>query len=212
MRVPGSHKQDLNGSQLEARTLAATGVRLLVTDVCRDDLPDLAPQSRIHLYTVATSADRAAFFPDGAVQILPHEQVHERLRDRIFDFASALLLRSDEVPPVRDSADPTAAPATASYRRVSSDLIEVNFDAQTAGWIRVLESWDRGWSAEVDGHAAGIVAANDMFLAVHVDRGTHHIRLRFKTPGAVNGLTISLCSLLALAELARHVSHSGRRP
>ena len=202
---PTLNMQSRNGSELDARTLAATGVRLLVTGVRRDDLPDLAPQSRIHLYTVATPADRAAFFPDGAVQVLSREQVHERLRDRTFDLASALLLRSDEVTPVRDSADPTAAPATTSYRRVSSDLIEVNVDAQTAGWIRVLESWDSGWSAEVDGHAARVVAGDDIFLAVHVDRGNHQIRLRFKTPGVVSGVAISLCSLLALVGLARHV-------
>ena len=203
---PTRNIQTLNGSQLDARTLAATGVRLLVTDLRRDDLRDLASQSGIHLYAVATPADRAVFFPDGAVQILSHDQIRERLRDRTFDPASALLLRSDEVTPARDSADPTAAPATASYRRMSSDLIEVNADAQTAGWIRVLESWDSGWSAEVDGHAAGVVAGDDMFLAVHVDRGHHQIRLRFKTPGTASGIAISLCSLLALVGLARHVS------
>jgi len=93
------------------------------------------------------------------------------------------------------------------YERPTSDVIVLKVRTNQAGFLRVLESFDPGWSANVDGTPAPILPADDFALAIHLDPGIHEVRLRYATPGARTGAAISLVSLLLLVPLV-----SCRRP
>ena len=74
-------------------------------------------------------------------------------------------------------------------------------DATGAGFVRILESWDPGWHASLDGEPIPVVPADSFALAVAVGPGEHHLELRYETPGARAGAAGSLLSLLLLAWL-----------
>jgi uncharacterized membrane protein YfhO len=67
--------------------------------------------------------------------------------------------------------------------------------------VRILESWDPGWSATVDGASAPIVPAFDALLAVAVPSGRHDVRFVYHTPGATAGIVVSITSMVALIAL-----------
>ena len=53
------------------------------------------------------------------------------------------------------------SPSSVTYRRLSSDAIAVDVNASESGYVRVLESWDDGWTATVDGQPADVVPGDD---------------------------------------------------
>jgi uncharacterized membrane protein YfhO len=79
--------------------------------------------------------------------------------------------------------------------RHSSDEIEVRATAFTRGFVKVLESFDPGWSAMVDGSAAPVVLADGFAMAVPVQPGEHTLRLSYRTPGRGLGCLLSLASV-----------------
>jgi hypothetical protein len=87
------------------------------------------------------------------------------------------------------------------YSRPSSDVIDVAANSAEPGFVRVLESFDPGWTATVDGRAAPVLPANGFEMAVPVGSGSHVVRLRYETPGRMTGDWLSLASLLMLAGL-----------
>ena len=55
--------------------------------------------------------------------------------------------------------------------------------------------YSTGWTAYVDGRETKIMCANTMYMAIPVSAGSHHIELRYSTPGAVSGIGVSLTGL-----------------
>jgi uncharacterized membrane protein YfhO len=99
-------------------------------------------------------------------------------------------------PPVVSDLD-----GSVNYERPSSDVIVLKVRTNQAGFLRVLESFDPGWSANVDGTPAPVLPADDFALAIRLDPGIHEVRLQYATPGAKTGAAISLISLLLLVPL-----------
>jgi hypothetical protein len=101
------------------------------------------------------------------------------------------------------TAGPATGPSTpVSYERPSTDQIIVRLRSDVPGALRVLESWDPGWRATVDGAPADTLCADDVFLAVALPPGAHEVRFTFSTPGARTGIGMSLASLCLLAIMA----------
>lgn len=90
---------------------------------------------------------------------------------------------------------------TATYRRPGPDHIEVDVDATAPGALEVVESWDAGWRAELDGQPAPVVASRGFLLGAEVPAGRHRVTFRFTTPGARTGLLFSLIFTIVLAGL-----------
>ena len=88
------------------------------------------------------------------------------------------------------------------YQRDDSDRITLAVNPDRPGFIRVLESWDPGWRATVDGNLLTPVPADDVFLCVPVGAGAHRVTFEFSTPGARAGAWVSAGSLAGLALLA----------
>jgi hypothetical protein len=69
------------------------------------------------------------------------------------------------------------------------------------GYVLLLDRFDPNWQATVDGQAAEIFRANQLFRAVYCEAGQHEIRFCYVQRGLRAGLLISLAALLILIVL-----------
>lgn len=87
----------------------------------------------------------------------------------------------------------TAASASfVEYKRTSPDEIELRTRSAEAGTVRLIESWDIGWSAELDGKKVPVEKLDGFMMGVKIPEGDHSVALRFRTPGAKAGFLLSL--------------------
>ena len=191
--------QTFNGSELSSRALAALGVRVMITAAKRDDLRNEGQIRGIRIYKIPSPSPRAEFFDASQVQFLPSDQIHAMLRDPAIDLRSALLLpqepNADRPKAVGESVDEQPK---VEYRRPDSDHIEVTVTTGRSGYLRIIESWDPGWSAAIDGLPVPIVPALNALLAVPLPPGHHEIRFVYRAPGVAIGQAISITSLALL--------------
>lgn len=97
--------------------------------------------------------------------------------------------------------------AAIAYARPSSDEVLVRISSGQAGFVHVLEAYDPGWTATVDGKRAPVVPANGFSMAVPIPAGGHTVRLRYDTPGRGTGAGLSLLSFGLLAALIASHRH-----
>jgi len=206
--------QVFDGSEMSLRSLAAMGVKVMITTKNRHDLRSVQEILGSKIYNIPAPSRRAAFFPGDQVRYLPAEQIHEALRDARFALSSELLLPREAVP-----ADPRVYPtgivqtSKVEYHRPDSDHLECVVETSHPGYLRVIESWDPGWSATIDGSPTPIVPAFDALLAVPIEPGRHHVRFVYRTPGAMTGQVISVLSVVLLSCLVWSAGvRSQRRP
>ena len=204
--------QTFNGSDISLRALAAAAVKFVITTVERADLSSEGQLQGIRIYRVPSPFRRAEFFEANQIQYLPADQIHAMLRDPKIDLRSRLLLPRGA--PFAQSKIVSGMSTTESpiveYRRPDSDNIECTVTTGRNGYLRIIESWDPGWSATVDGLPVPVVPAMDALLAVPIASGKHEVRFIYRTPGALAGQAISIISLTLLGILmwiAPHTRH-----
>jgi uncharacterized membrane protein YfhO len=79
----------------------------------------------------------------------------------------------------------------------SGDHIDATVDAAGRGYLVVADPMQSpGWSVDVDGRPAHILAADFAMVAVAVPAGTHRIAWTYRAPGQVPGLAISLAAVV----------------
>jgi hypothetical protein len=212
---PTLNIESLNGSQISGRALAATATKLVVTYDQRYDLPLVGGDDSVHVYAVPNPASRASFIPLTMARFLDEKAIHQRLRDRTVDLREFIMLPLDAKRPGSGSAAANLD-CSVAYERPSSNVILVNVRNNQDGFLRVLESFDPGWTATVDGRPTPVLAADDFVLAVGLNPGAHVVRFRYATPGAMTGAAISglclpLIFLLAFAG-RRHPTRAAASP
>ena len=89
------------------------------------------------------------------------------------------------------------------YQRPSSDEILLHTGSGEPGMARLLESFDPGWSATVDGAPRPVRPLNELGMGVPVPAGNHEVRLVYKTPGRAMGVVLSAISLAGLVLLIK---------
>ncbi len=94
-----------------------------------------------------------------------------------------------------------SAAGTVIYSRPSSDQIELVSTASQPGFAGVLESWDPGWAATVDGAPTPVLQADGFALKVPVAAGKHIVQLNYQTPGRTTGWILSLIDVALLGAL-----------
>ena len=194
----GFNEQRLDGSEFSLAALQYTGVRFVVTSTERTDLPVAAESEDAYLYRVPGPAPRAAFFAGGRIDFVSPEKVLDAFVAH--PNSDRLLLPSDARRYLPQASADSEAGAV-RYSRPSSDEIVLEKTGGEAGFAEVLESFDPGWTAEVDGARAPVVAANGFTLAVPVATGRHHIRIHYDTPGRIAGWILTFVSAGLLAGL-----------
>lgn len=193
---PSRNYEILAGSVMDARALAACGVDQVITARPAPQLgsPLPVPTGMFRVIRIPNPAPRAKFYPPATLLFLDRFQIHQRLGNDGFDLQKWLMLPNECskycVGPSAHVAQPHV-----DYWRNSPDVMTIDISTTEPGFLRVLEAWDPGWSATVDGAAAPTVIADEVFMAVPIPAGKHRVVLQFSTPGVAVGATISLISL-----------------
>lgn len=194
----GYNAQSFRASTLPAHALANLGVRFVVTPRKKNDLQRVLTE-RYHLYAVPAVNPRVAFFPPNRVLFISEPEMHRHLSQPDFELRTTLMLEPEHAKPI-DPRTPDTEPVLA-YERPHPDRIELRVDTQTAGYVRVLESWDPGWSATLDDDPTPLFRADTFAMALEIPAGPHLVALSYKTPGARAGAIASALSLALLAAL-----------
>ncbi len=103
-------------------------------------------------------------------------------------------------------------PFVGSARVVSSspDHVRIEASLNQGGYVVLLDGFDPGWRAEVDGQPALVHSANAAFRAVAVGEGTHVITQVYRPDSVRWGLTLSAVTLVLLAGAAARASLTAR--
>jgi Bacterial membrane protein YfhO len=191
------NKQELDGSSLPIHALQIAGVRFVITAAERRDLELVETSGATRLFRVPNPVPRAAFFAANKALFVPRQKTLEVFlsqppRDELLlpEESREALSRS----PASGPGDNHRQPAEVTYSRPSSDEIRLESAAGQAGFVHVLESFDPGWSAQVDGKRGLVIVANGFSMAVPVEAGKHTIRLRYQTDGRKVGWILSFMS------------------
>jgi hypothetical protein len=195
--------QYLSGArELPAAALANAGVRFVGTLSTRRDLPLRLTEGGVNLYEVPAPVARALFFPAGAVRYWSEPEMAERLRDPRFRLDEQMLLPLERIGP-EPVASESVSPTPLVWRRDSRGGIEIDVVAETDGYVRLLDSYDEGWTVSLDGEPVGAQRADGFLLAAPVPAGSHRLRFVYRTPGVTAGALMSLAVLVSAFALAR---------
>lgn len=199
-RAPRANTQLISGNELSPRALAWAGVRMVLTRRKDLALPLVEAGGSMQVYAVPNPLPRAGFVPDGGINFADDEAILRAFRSGAMPNPLLMFLEPGRAKPATTLGSPQNAPegATVAYRRPHPDRIELTVRAPGPGYVRILESFDPGWSATVDGREAEILAADSFVQAVRVDTGAHEIQLTYRTPGVAEGAALSAAGALFL--------------
>ena len=127
---------------------------------------------------------------------------------RVGDGAAALLDPSFE--PARDVLLPegesraagSVAAGGATITRVRCNAVTVEVQAAVPAHLVLVDVFDPGWRATVDGAAAGVARANVAFRAVAVPAGRHTVEWSYLPRGLLAGALVSLVGVAVASMLA----------
>jgi hypothetical protein len=102
------------------------------------------------------------------------------------------------------TAPPGAAPAIGQVkvRAFAHETVELDVEATQPALLVLNDAYYSGWSATVDGKPVDIRPTNIAVRGVEVPAGMHQVVFRYRTPGLLLGLGLSLGTLLCLAMAA----------
>lgn len=93
-------------------------------------------------------------------------------------------------------AKPDNTNSNVLYRRISGDRMEIEVSTQADGFLKIIESYDIGWNAYIDGIKVPIEKLDGFMMKVSVPKGSHNIILQYKTPGAITGMGLFIFGLV----------------
>jgi hypothetical protein len=132
-------------------------------------------------------------FVVGRGRVAPVGQGWRALLARDFDPAREVVLPEG---PVLDS-DATGACRIVDLR---PDRVEIEAQLTAPGYVVLIDAYDPGWRATIDGRPVPILRANVAFRAVATPAGSHRIRFVYRPTSVKVGLTVSaLAALVGLS-------------
>jgi hypothetical protein len=78
-----------------------------------------------------------------------------------------------------------------------ADALQVDVEASGPSYLVLVEAYDDGWRAKLDGAATRVLRADILFRAVEVPAGRHSIEMRYRPPAALWGSVLSLTAVIA---------------
>jgi hypothetical protein len=201
---PRLNLQVVNGATLARPALRAGSAILVLTPHIRPDLLLVGGRRGLNVYSVPDPAPRASFYGAQSVAFLPEDQIPAWLRSHGYVKELLLMPEASRNPAPVTPAVPGANSArdgAVIYKRPSTDEIRLDVLAGNSGFVNVVEAYDPGWSAQVDGRPAPVFAANSFTLGTPVSAGKHIVRFLYRTPGRTLGVALSLTAMSLLAWL-----------
>jgi hypothetical protein len=171
-----------------------------------DRTPPGTPLGGPRLYERTTCLPRAVF--SSRVEVIPDKAARlARLADRARD--PRVVVLEDPSAPV-PAAQPAAADAAVAvdYRRYADEEVVLGVGAPHAGYLRLADPWDAGWTATVDGAPAPLLVADHYVRAVYLEPGPHEVVLRYdgaavRWPPRFSLLALGAVLLLGAAAVRR---------
>jgi Bacterial membrane protein YfhO len=155
-------------------------------------------------------AEIPSFFPDPIrVEAVPEPlpRVYAVAGVRVADGMAALAALVDPAfDPRREVVLPQGPPATApdgfrgEARVVRESACRVRLDAELPadGYVVLVDGYDPGWRARLDGRPVPLLRANVAFRAVAVPAGRHTVEMAYRPTAALAGLAVSGVTSLGL--------------
>jgi hypothetical protein len=132
------------------------------------------------------------------------------LLDPAFDPRREVVLPSGEA-----AAPPASLAAVTTIAAHEPDYVRVDARVDQPAIVVLVETYDPGWRATVDGASAPVLRANGAFRAVRVPAGGHVVEFTYRPLPVLAGGAVSVVALLALlggAVLAWASSRAGHGP
>jgi hypothetical protein len=129
---------------------------------------------------------------------------------RVADGPAALgLLLDPSFDPRREvvlSAAPVDLPSldfkgTSRILELVSDRVRIEAELSTPGYLVLVDAYDPGWKATLDGGPVPVLRANVAFRAVHVPAGRHVVQFLYRPVWLLRGLGLSLATLISLLSI-----------
>jgi Bacterial membrane protein YfhO len=136
---------------------------------------------------------------------LPRAYVVSRSRTAQVDEALSLVMQPDfdaahEVVLSPSATTPALEAAMGSARILPAgpDRVRLEVESSGEGFLVLVDSYDPGWHATVDGRGVDVLRANVAFRAVAVGAGRHVVEMMYRPRSLVVGGAWSVASFLAL--------------
>jgi hypothetical protein len=195
----GRALRDLEDTPLHARFLRVGGITHVVA------LHASAGKDLLHLGTVLTPDPLYVF---GVPGTLPraYAVTGTRVADggdaiRILADARFDLMREVVLPVGAGRVTAPGPPGEAHVVAERPDRVQIDVRLEQPGYLVLLDTYDPGWRATVDGSGAPVVPANTAFRAVAVPAGRHRVELVYRPRALAFGLGLSLATGLALGAI-----------
>lgn len=82
--------------------------------------------------------------------------------------------------------------------KISTNQVACDVQLEDSKIMCIALPYSEGWKAYIDNEDVKIYRINDMFMAIEVPEGTHHIELHYTTPGIVAGLCICIICAVSI--------------
>ena len=203
--------REVEGTPLHTRLLRLGAVEYVLA-LHRQGLEDLVPVARLPTQLVEnllifrvpdplprTYAVGSARRADGLVAEL------RTLAEPSFDPAREIVLPSGPAAP--------AAAAFSGHSRILElrpDRVRLEAELSAPGFVVLVDTYDPGWRATVDGSPAEVLRADVALRAVAVPAGRHVVEYLYRPRSITVGLAVSGLALLAAVALA--AAEAPRRP
>jgi hypothetical protein len=161
-------------------------------------LPSLFPEP-ILVYRVPDPLPRA--YVVGHARVAPPGQGWRALLEPGFDPGREVVLPEG---PVLD----TGAAGSARILELRPDRVTVDADLDASGYVVLVDAYDPGWKATIDGRETRLLRANVAFRAVEAPAGRHLIHLVYRPASVKAGVALS--AVAALCAIALWVAPSSR--
>jgi hypothetical protein len=162
--------------------------------VFRDDM---------HLFKVPATLPRA--YAVGGARAADGEAALRALTAETFDPRREIVLSGDA------SAAPTDPPGSVRVIEIGPDRARLEADLDRPGFIVLLEAYDPGWRATIDGRAAALLRANTIFRAVPAPAGHHIVECVYRPRAVMIGGAVSLTTVLLIGLFGALMARA-RRP
>jgi len=121
------------------------------------------------------------------------EETLQLLGSQEFDASNAVILAVAPGSTPSVGGQDIAGQAEIVHRDPNS--VDLRARLSRPGYIVLLERYEPNWHAELDGHPAAVIRANQLFRAVYASAGTHTLRFYYRQRGLKPGMVLSLATL-----------------
>ncbi len=212
--IKGTFVLDFNTKGLRSDLLGRTGVAAVMgpPDINADpgwNLDNLAARGLRQTYAgpdgtlleVLGHRPRAAVVPQAAWVSSPAEAL-ELFTSASFDASREVVLEGRRGAPGNGGegrADPVAGRGDVAWRTDSPNSLSLDVVSDEPGWLVLLDGWDPGWHATVNGRSVDVRRADYNFRAVAVPAGASTVHFTYRPTSVLVGAAISVASTALIA-------------